>query len=81
MTTRPGGKKLGYASEYAERMARRMTVRILWKLASYHNSNGVIMPAMKLDGKSIEVYVVDGVVLLSIGIIRTVTMAMPPMRQ
>ena len=26
------------------------------------NSNGVHMPAMKLDGKSIEVYVVDGVV-------------------
>lgn len=30
--------------------------------ARYHNSNGVSMPAMKLDGKSIEVYVVDGVV-------------------
>lgn len=30
--------------------------------ARYSNSNGVSMPAMKLDGKSIEVYVVDGVV-------------------
>jgi len=30
--------------------------------ARYHNSNGVSMPAMKLDGKSIEVYVVDGIV-------------------
>jgi len=30
--------------------------------ARYYNSNGVWMPAMKLDGKSIEVYVVDGVV-------------------
>lgn len=28
----------------------------------YHNSNGIAMPAMKLDGKSIEVYVVDGIV-------------------
>lgn len=26
----------------------------------YLNSNGIFMPAMKLDGKSIEVYVVDG---------------------
>lgn len=30
--------------------------------ARYNNSNGVSMPAMRLDGKSIEVYVVDGVV-------------------
>ena len=28
----------------------------------YMNSNGVHMPAMRLDGKSIEVYVVDGMV-------------------
>ena len=28
----------------------------------YINSNGVTMPAMRLDGKSLEVYVVDGIV-------------------
>lgn len=30
--------------------------------SSYYNSNGISMPAMKLDGKSLEVYVVDGIV-------------------
>ena len=30
--------------------------------ATYMNSNGVAMPAMKLDGKSLTVYVVDGIV-------------------
>ena len=30
--------------------------------AGYPNSNNVVMPAMKLDGKSLEVYVVDGIV-------------------
>jgi hypothetical protein len=28
----------------------------------YRNTNGIVMPAMRLDGKSIEVYVVDGIV-------------------
>ena len=30
--------------------------------SNYYNSNGVTMPAMRLDGKSVEIFVVDGVV-------------------
>lgn len=30
--------------------------------SQYNNSNGISMPAMRLDGKSVEVFVVDGIV-------------------